>query len=58
MFQTSVTHLILRVAIVQNKFQKANKTKINPSNDNLIKFEVSLHFGGILPTVCHAMADQ
>ena len=28
-FYVSVTHLILRLAIVQNKFQQANKTKIN-----------------------------
>ena len=47
----SVTHLILRFAIVQNKLQQTNKTKINHINDNHIKFEVSLHFGGIWPTV-------
>ena len=47
----SVTHLILRFAIVQNKFQQINKTKMNCINDNNIKFEVSLHFGGIWPTV-------
>ena len=34
------------VAIVQNKFQQTNKTKINHVNDNYIKFEVSLHLGG------------
>ena len=48
----SVTHLILRFAIVQNKFQQTNKNKINHINDNHIKFEVSLHFGGIWHTVC------
>ena len=48
----SVTHLILRFAIVQNKFQQTNKTKIHHINDNHFKFEVSLHFGGIGPTVC------
>ena len=42
----SVTHLILRFANVQNKFQQTNKTKINHINDNHIKLEVSLHFGG------------
>ena len=52
-FFVSVTHLILRFAIVQNKFQKTNKTKINNINVNHIKFEVSLHFGGIWPTVWH-----
>ena len=50
-FLVSVTHLILRFTIVQNKFQQTNKTKINHINDNHIKFEVSLHFGGIWPTV-------
>ena len=45
-FYVSVTHLILRLAIVQNKFQQANKTKINHINGNHIEFEVSLHFGG------------
>ena len=50
-FYISVTHLILRLAIVQNKFQQANKTKIDHINDNCIKFEVSLHFLGIWPTV-------
>ena len=35
----TVTHLILRFAIVQNKFQQTNKTKINHINDNHIKFE-------------------
>ena len=43
-FYVSVTHLILRFAIVQNKFQQTNKTKINHINDNHIEFEVSLHF--------------
>ena len=50
-FYVSVTHLILRLAIVQNKFQQVNKTKINHINANHIKFEVSLHFGEIWPTV-------
>ena len=50
-FLFSFTHLILRFTIVQNKFQQTNKTKINHINDNHIKFEVSLHFGGICPTV-------
>ena len=39
-------NLILRFAIVQNKSQQTNKTTINHVNDNHIKFEVSLHFGG------------
>ena len=51
-FLVSVTHLILRFTIVQNKFPQTNKTKINHINDNNhIKFEVSLHFLGIWPTV-------
>ena len=50
-FLVSVTHLILRFTIVQNKFPQANKTKIKDINDNHIKFEVSLHFLGIWPTV-------
>ena len=50
-FFVSVTHLILRFAIVQNKFQQTNKNKINHINDDFINFEVSLHFGGIWPTV-------
>ena len=50
-FLVSVTHLILRFAIVQNKFKQTNKTKINHINDNHNKFEVSLHFLGIWPTV-------
>ena len=45
-FLISFIDLILRFAIVQNKFQQTNKTKINHINDNHIKFEVSLHFGG------------
>ena len=45
------SHLILRLAIVQNKFQQANTPKINHINNNHIKFEVSLHFLGIWPTV-------
>ena len=47
----SATHLILRFAIVQNKFQQTNKTKINHIHDNHIKFEVSLNFWQIWPTV-------
>ena len=43
--------MTLRFAIVQNKVQQTNKTKINHINDNHIKFEFSLHFGGIWPTV-------
>ena len=54
-FYVSVTHLILRFAIVQNKFQKANKTKINHINNNHIEFEVSLHFWGIWPAVCRGV---
>ena len=54
----SVTHLILRFANVQNKFQQTNKTKINHINDNHIKFEVSLHFWWIWPTVGHQAAMQ
>ena len=42
-----------KFTIVQNKFQQTNKNKINHFNDNHIKFEVFLHFGGIWPTVCH-----
>ena len=49
----SVTHLILWFASVQNNFQQTNKTEINHSIDNHIKFEVSLHFWGIWPTVRH-----
>ena len=48
----SVTHLILRFAIVC--FQQTNKNKINLINDSHIKFEVSLHLGGIWPTVCQS----
>ena len=47
----SATHLILRFFIVQNKLQQTNETMINHINDNHIKFEVSLHFGEIWPTV-------
>ena len=47
----SVTHLILRFANVQNKLRQTNKAKINNINDNHIKFEVSLHFLGIWPTL-------
>ena len=53
-FYVSVTHLILRLAIVQNKFQQVNKTKTNHINDNRIKFKVSLHFSGIWPIVCRS----
>ena len=42
----SVTNLILRFAIVQNKFQQTNKNKINHNDDKHVKFEVSLHFWG------------
>ena len=52
-FLVSVTHLILRFTIVQNKFPQTNKTKINNINDSHIKFEVSLHFLRIWPTVRH-----
>ena len=45
-FLVSVTHFILRFAIVQNRFDQTNKIKINNINDNHIKSEVSLHFGG------------
>ena len=57
-FLASVTHLILRFAIVQNKFQQTNRTKIckiNHINDNYIKFNVSLHFLGIWPIVRHCV---
>ena len=47
----SVTYLILRFAIVQNKFQQTNKNKINHIIGNHIKFEVSLQFLGIWLTV-------
>ena len=50
-FLVSVTHLILRFAIVQNKFRQTNKNRINHINDNHVMFEVSLHFFGIWPTV-------
>ena len=51
----SVTHLILRFAIVQNKFQQTNKNEINHNDDKHIKLEVSLHFLGIWPTVWHGI---
>ena len=57
-FLVSDTHLILRFFIVQNKFQQTNKNKINRINDNYIKFEVSLHFGGIWPTVWQAFKNM
>ena len=57
-FLVSVKHLILRFAIVQIKFQQTNKTKIYHINDNHMKFEVSLHFGGIWPTVGHLYITQ
>ena len=53
-FWFSVTHVILKFTIVRKKFQQTNKTKINHINDNHIKFEVSLHFWGIWPTVRRA----
>ena len=40
---------------VQNKFQQTNRNKINLINDNYIKFEVSLHFLRIWPTVRRAI---
>ena len=55
-FLVSVTHLILRFAIVQIKFQQTNKNKINHINDNHINIEVSLHFGGIWPTMWRGAA--
>jgi hypothetical protein len=48
-FQSHIS--ILRLAFVQNEFQQTKKQKIkyvNHINDNCIKFEVSLHFGGDL----------
>ena len=53
-FLVSVTHLILRFAIVQNKFQQTNKTEINHIIDNHIKFGVSLHFWWVWPTLWRA----
>ena len=52
-FLISVTHLILRFAMYCTKqvSTNKNKNKINHINDNHIKFEVSLHFLGIWPTV-------
>ena len=44
---TLVTHLILKFAIVHNKFQQTNKSKISNINDDRFMFEVSLHFVGI-----------
>ena len=38
-------------------FNKQKKTKINHISDNHIKFEVSLHFGGIWSTVRHREHD-
>ena len=52
----SVIHFILRFPFVQKKFQQTNKTKINHINDNHIKFEVSLHFWQIWPTVRRRLA--
>ena len=43
--------MILRFAILQDNFQQTNKTEINYIIDNHIKFEVSLHFLEIWPTV-------
>ena len=48
-FLVSVTYLILRFIIVQSKFQQQQQK--SHMIDNHIKFEVSLHFGGIWPTV-------
>ena len=39
-------------------FQQTNKNKVNLITDNHIKFEVSLHFGGIWPTVCQSKLDK
>ena len=50
-FLASVTYMILRFTIVQNKFQQTNKTKINHIIDNHITVEISLHFFGIWLTV-------
>ena len=50
-YLVSVTYLILRFPVAQNKFQQTNKNEINHINDNHINFEVSLHFLGIWPTV-------
>ena len=47
----SFIDLILRFAIVQNKFQQTNKTKINHFNDNHIRLEVSLHYCLLWPTM-------
>ena len=55
-FLLSVAHLILRFAIVQNRFGQTNKIKINHINGIYIKNEVSLHFKGIWTTVCHGWA--
>ena len=44
-FWFSVTHLILRFTIVQNKFQQTNKTRINHINDYHIKFGFLYIFG-------------
>ena len=46
-----MTLVLLRFAVVQNKFQQRNKIEINYIIDNHINFEVSLHFLGIWPTV-------
>ena len=43
--------------VLENKFQQTNKNKINHINDNHIKFEVSLHFWGIKPTVCRVLKE-
>ena len=56
-YLVSVTYLILRFPVAQNKFQQTNKNEINHINDNLIKFEVSLHFLWIWPTV-RQLADR
>ena len=45
-FLVSVTHLFLRFAIVQNKFQQANETEINHIINNHIKFRILYIFWG------------
>ena len=39
-----------------NKQKKQKIKYVNHINDNQIKFEVSLHFGGIWPSVRHPMS--
>ena len=45
-FLASVPYLILRFAIVQNKFQQTKKTKIDHINDNHIKLRFIYILGG------------